>query len=68
MILTTSHELRTIGRKLRHGSARIVGKCSDDKVHYFYIIEDLPERETHHVRVLDRPTWEKKYLLKEKEG
>jgi hypothetical protein len=68
MIIEGKHRLAKIGRKLKNGEARIVGRCSDgiwpDEPH-FYIIEDLVEQETHHVKCSDRSTWAK-YIQTEK--
>lgn len=59
----STYRLRQLGRMLRAGTARIVGRVSlgqrwPDEPHA-YIIEDLREQIVEHVECCVRPSWVK---------
>lgn len=65
MITTSKNKIAKLGKMLKTGDARIVGKVSlgqrwPDEPHA-WIIDDLVSQTTHHVPTLSRPTWARYY-------
>ncbi len=64
----TNYKIRVLGQMLKNGDARINGKtCDGDRWpqgNHYWIIDDLINQCTYHVRVIDRPSWER-YAPKE---
>jgi len=60
-MIATNYRIKKLGKQLKNGDARIQGKCTGgdrwpDPPHY-WIIDDLQNQITYHVRVNDRPGW-----------
>jgi hypothetical protein len=59
----STYRARQLGRGLRNGTARIVGRCAhpgpwgDPTSPVYWIVEDLNAQETYHVPEHARPTW-----------
>jgi len=57
----TTYRTKKLGRLLRRGEARITGRVSlgqhwPDEPHA-WVVDDLVDRKTYHVKVADRPSW-----------
>lgn len=64
-MIATKNEAKKLGRLLRAGNATIQGQCCDGDYwpsgNHYWIVDNMLDQRTYHVRVVDRPTW-KRYI------